>query len=80
MTESIAESINVEALSFEQAFARLGEVLDQLEQGDLPLEEGLALYEEGMSLAKHCNLKLDSAELRIKTLTPGGELEPFDEG
>lgn len=56
-------------LSFEEAFAKLGEILQKLETGDLPLSESLALYEEGMTLAKYCNTQLDAAELKVKTLS-----------
>lgn len=60
---------NIASLSFEEAFAALAKILQQLEAGDLPLAESLALYERGMALAKHCNVQLDTAELKIKTLT-----------
>lgn len=72
------KATKLEELSFEEAFTQLGETLEQLEQGDLPLEEALALYEQGMTLAKHCNVHLDAAELRIKQITPAGDLEPFE--
>jgi len=71
---------NLEAMAFEEAFAALGELLEKLEQGDLPLEEAVTLYEQGMALAKHCNLQLEAAELRIKQLTPAGDLKAFEEG
>ena len=51
----------------------------KLESGNLPLEEALALYEQGMALAKYCGLQLDNAELSIKSLMPSGELVDFDE-
>ena len=69
----------IEALSFEEALVVLNETLEKLEAGDLPLSEALSLYEYGMSLAKHCNEQLDTAELRLKKLAPSGEVEPFDE-
>jgi len=72
--------LEIETMSFEEAFKQLGETLEKLEAGDLPLAEAIALYEQGMALARHCNLQLDAAELRIKQLTPSGELEPFAEG
>ena len=71
--------LEIETMSFEEAFKQLGETLEKLEAGDLPLAEAIALYEQGMALARHCNLQLDAAELRIKQLTPSGELEPFAE-
>lgn len=60
----------LEALSFEQAFTELEELVRQLEAGDLSLDQTLALYERGMALAAYCNAKLDNAELRIRQLVP----------
>jgi exodeoxyribonuclease VII small subunit len=71
--------LNLEMMSFEQAYCELEETVQKLEAGNLPLEEALALYQRGMALAQHCNRQLDSAELRIKTLAPSGELVEFDE-
>lgn len=51
--------------SYDEAFAALETVLAQLENGDLPLEQALALYEEGMALSKLCQDKLAAAELRV---------------
>lgn len=68
----------IKTLSFEQAFTALGESLEKLEAGDLPLAESLALYEYGMALAQHCNSQLDAAELKISKLGPAGELESLD--
>jgi exodeoxyribonuclease VII small subunit len=56
------------AVSFEQAIARLGEIVESLEEGEQPLEESLALFEEGMSLAKSSQEILDRAERRIEEL------------
>lgn len=55
-------------MTFEDAFRRLDEVVSRLEQGDLALEESLALYEEGMALAARCNDLLDKADLRVRQL------------
>ncbi len=52
-------------ISFEEAFAKLEEVLRSLEGGAKTLEESMSLYEQGMRLAKQCHEYLDSAELRI---------------
>ncbi|MFQ5578241.1 MAG: exodeoxyribonuclease VII small subunit [Anaerolineae bacterium] len=68
-------SKKIESLTFEQAFAALTETLQKLEAGDLPLADSIALYEHGMALAQHCNTQLEAAELKIKQLTPSGELE-----
>ncbi len=54
--------------SFEELYRRLEEVVARLEAGGLGLEESLALYEEGMRLARRCQEMLDAAELRITRL------------
>ena len=55
-------------LSFERAVQRLGEIVESLEEGDQPLEESIALFEEGMALAKNSQDILDRAERRIEEL------------
>ena len=59
---------NVESLSFEEAFRRLSEMAESLEQGGLTLSEATARYEEGMSLVRRCNQLLNEAELKISNL------------
>ena len=54
--------------SFEDLYRRLEETVEKLEKGGLPLEQSIALYEEGMELAKRCQGILDGAELRITKL------------
>ena len=54
--------------SFEELYRRLEETVEKLEKGGLPLEESIALYEQGMELAKRCQDVLDKAELRITKL------------
>lgn len=70
---------DIQSLSFEEAYNKLEETVQKLEAGNLPLEEALALYEQGMILARHCGVQLDNAELTIKRLTPTGQLVDFDE-
>ena len=53
-------------MNYEEAFAALETVLGKLENGDLPLEQALTLYEEGMALSKLCQEKLATAELRVR--------------
>ncbi|MDD4772423.1 MAG: exodeoxyribonuclease VII small subunit [Eubacteriales bacterium] len=55
-------------LSFESALTRLEEIVKALESGNAPLDNSLLMFEEGVSLVKHCNNKLDNAEQRIKIL------------
>jgi exodeoxyribonuclease VII small subunit len=63
------ENMPVEELSFEDAFAKLEATVHCLEQGELTLDEAIALYEQGMALALRCGKVLDSAELRVEQLT-----------
>jgi exodeoxyribonuclease VII small subunit len=65
-------------LSYEEAFSRLEDILAALESADLPLEQSLALYEQGAALAAYCATKLDEAELRVRQWQPGDQTVPFD--
>lgn len=56
-------------MNFENAIARLEQIVRSLESGNAPLDESLALFEEGVRLVKLCTDKLDTAESRIKLLT-----------
>ena len=58
-------------LTFETAIARLEEIVKALESGNAPLDDSLSLFEEGVSLVKYCNQKLDTAEQKVKILTMG---------
>lgn len=57
--------------SFEAAIARLEGIAERLENPDTPLEDAVALYEEGVRLARLCADRLEAAELRITELLPG---------
>ena len=58
-----------EKMSFEAAIARLEEIVRALESGSTPLDTALSLFEEGVSLVKLCNERLDGAEQKIRMLT-----------
>ena len=68
---------------FEAALARLEEIVKELETGDLPLEQSLKLYEEGIKLSRLCNKRLEDAERRVEILlkSKNGQVkaEPFEE-
>jgi exodeoxyribonuclease VII small subunit len=63
--------------SFEELYRDLEGIVRQLEAGDLPLAESLALFERATNLAEKCNALLDHAELRVRQLVEGvdGALE-----
>jgi exodeoxyribonuclease VII small subunit len=63
-----SESAAVETPSFEGAIKRLTEIVQVLERGELPLEESLRLFEEGVKLSRLSQQKLDSAEKRVEQL------------
>ena len=54
--------------TFEELYGQLEETVEKLEAGGLNLDEALALYEQGMGLARHCQEILDTAELKITRL------------
>ena len=56
-------------LKFEDSLARLEQIVGQLESGNLPLEESLKTFEEGIALARRCAKYLEDAEKRIEILT-----------
>ena len=67
--------------SFEQNLERLEELVSQLEEGDLPLDEAIKLFQEGMKLSKLCSEKLAVVEKEVKRLVAEGEklrLETFE--
>ena len=68
-----------QAEPFEGLYGKLEATVDKLEQGGLPLEQSIALYEEGMELAKRCQAILDSAEQRITKLRDSFNQPPPEE-
>ena len=69
--------------TFEEAFNDLNEVVERLQKGDLPLDETITLFEQGMRLSFQCEKFLENADRRIELLVKreDGRLgtEPFDE-
>lgn len=71
-------------LRFEDALAGLERIVRDLEGGDLPLDDALKLFEEGVRLSRFCSTKLDEAEKKIEILMKGADgewrTEPFGGG
>jgi len=63
---------------FEDALGKLEKIVSKLEKGDIPLEESLKRFEEGVRLSRWCNHKLDEAEKRVEILLKDkeGTLKP----
>jgi exodeoxyribonuclease VII small subunit len=68
-------------MKFEEALARLEEIVKKMEDGDLTLEESLDAFEEGIKLSRFCTKKLDEAERRVEILLKDEdekvEIKPF---
>jgi exodeoxyribonuclease VII small subunit len=60
---------------FESAIAELEKIVKQLEDGDLPLDKSLALFERGVELSRYCHDQLGAAQRRIELLTERGDLK-----
>ena len=76
--------MGMEEVRFEEALKQLEAIVSRLELGDLPLEEALSIFEEGIRLTKHCSQRLSEAERRVNILvrnadsaTGGLEERPF---
>lgn len=70
-------------MKFEDALKKLEKITRELEDGNLSLEESLARYEEGISLSRICQKKLEAAKKKVEILVKAKDgsvsLEPFDE-
>lgn len=67
-------------LAFEDALGRVDAAVSALESGQLSLDEALAIYEEGVRMARRCHELLDAAQLRVQRLSAtdtGFALDPF---
>lgn len=71
---------NIKDMKFEEAMERLEKIVRFLESGNAGLDESIAAFEEGISLVKLCNSKLEHAEQRVKILMSGegGEFSEAD--
>ena len=78
------ESGPVDELSFEAALKELEQIVSRLEQGEVELEDSIALYERGQALKAHCEKTLKAAESRLEKIVHGGGTatgsEPMDLG
>lgn len=66
-------------LTFEEAISKLEDIVQKLEEEDIPLEKAIDYYQEGMKLSKICDDILKTAQEKMTNiLKENGELEPFD--
>ena len=66
----------VEDLPFDTAIEQLETLAGQLEDGDIPLEQALEVYEQAVTLFRHCRARLGSVEQKLELLTRGLDDEP----
>lgn len=71
-------------MDFEKKLNRLEEIVTKMERGDLPLEDSLKMFEEGIQLSRDCHKQLDQAEQKVQILLEideSGEAktQPFDD-
>ena len=78
-----ADTEGAEAVDFERSLEQLEQLVERLEQGDLPLEEALAAFERGVKLTRECQTALRAAEQKVEILLreagPDGEPVPLED-
>ena len=70
--------MNEKSMEFEKALVRLEEIVKQMEQGNLPLDAAVQLFEEGTKLAGDCAKLLDDAEQKVVKLSKGADGAPVE--
>jgi exodeoxyribonuclease VII small subunit len=68
-----------EKMSFEASMERLEQIVRAMERGDVPLEQSLALFQEGTELVKNCQKLLDEARIQVEKVMNGSDDEPVME-
>ena len=71
--------MNQQSKTFEENMQRLELIVRKIEQGDVPLEESLKLFQEGTDLVRKCTELLDKAQLQVKLVTNGQDGLPAEE-
>ena len=69
----------LKANEFEKAFQQLEKIVQRLESEELPLDESLQLFEEGIRLSRFCNQKLEEVEKKIETILADAKGQPVVE-
>jgi exodeoxyribonuclease VII small subunit len=70
---SPAAGLDISRMSFEEALAALEGIVQQLERGDVPLDQSISLYERGEALRAACQQRLDAAQARIEKIVTGAD-------
>ena len=67
-----------DTVNFETSLQKLENIIAKLEDGDISLEDSVKSFEEGIGLVKDCQKQLSQAELKVKKLLDGGDIEDLD--
>ena len=67
----------MENLTYEQAIKRLEQTISQLESNDVPLEESIELFQEGVRLSEYCDNKLKTIQHKVAQIYENGEMKEF---
>ncbi|HTV67365.1 MAG TPA: exodeoxyribonuclease VII small subunit [Rhizobiaceae bacterium] len=67
---------DIKAMTFEQALEALERIVDDLEKGDVPLDQSIRIYERGEALKAHCDRLLKSAEDKVEKIRLSREGKP----
>ena len=70
---------DISTMHFEQAYAELETLVQQIEAGNLTLDDTLDLYDRGLQLSSHCQHLLSSAQLRVSRIEDDGEIRKMDD-
>jgi exodeoxyribonuclease VII small subunit len=78
-----ASAPDISGMSFEEALGALEQIVQQLERGEVPLDQSIGLYERGEALRAACQQRLDAAQARIEKIVTGADgraagTRPFD--
>ncbi len=65
-------------MTYEKAIARLEHIIEQLENNEIPLEESIALFQEGIELSQYCDDKLKNIQEKVARIYEDGQLKVFE--
>lgn len=73
---SPTSDLKISDMTFEQALVALERIVQQLERGDVPLDDSISLYERGEELRAACQKRLDAAQARIEKIVTAADGKP----
>ena len=76
MTETTTINDDIKVMSFEQALEALERIVDDLERGDVPLDQSIRIYERGEALKAHCDRLLKAAEDKVEKIRLARDGQP----